>query len=51
MVDMVFDPASFDIYTLFASKFVTPVLNDKIYKNTVPYSAAPLPGMYLQVIP
>lgn len=40
MVDMVFDPANFDIYTLFASTFMTPVLNDKIYKNTAPYSAA-----------
>jgi len=40
MVDMVFDPANFDIYSIFASKFVTPLLNDKIFKNTAPYSAA-----------
>lgn len=38
MVDMVFDPTTFDIYTVFASLFVTPVLNDKIYKNTAPYN-------------
>lgn len=40
MVDMVMDPATNDIYSLFASMFVTPVLNDKLYKNTEPYSAA-----------
>ncbi len=40
MVDMALDPATNDIYTLFASLFVTPVINNKIYKNTPPYSAA-----------
>lgn len=40
MVDMVLDPATFDMYTVFASLFVTPVMNNKVYKNTVPYSAA-----------
>ncbi|MFM6924571.1 MAG: T9SS type A sorting domain-containing protein [Ferruginibacter sp.] len=40
MVDMVLDPTTNDIYTLFASLFVTPAINDKIYKNTAPYSAA-----------
>jgi hypothetical protein len=40
MVDMVSDPTTNDIYTLFASKFLTPQINNKIYKNTVPYGAA-----------
>jgi hypothetical protein len=40
MVDMVFDPATNDIYSIFASVFGTPVLNNKMYKNTAPYSAA-----------
>ena len=40
MVDMVLDPTTNDIYTLFASLFVTPAINNKIYKNTAPYSAA-----------
>jgi hypothetical protein len=40
MVDMVLDPTTNDIYTLFASLFVTPQINNKIYKNTAPYSAA-----------
>jgi guanyl-specific ribonuclease Sa len=40
MVDMALDPTTFDMYTVFASLFVTPVINNKVYKNTVPYSAA-----------
>lgn len=40
MVDMVLDPTTNDMYTLFASLFVSPVVNNKIYKNTAPYSAA-----------
>ena len=40
MVDMVQDPTTNDIYTLFASLYMTPVINNKIYKNTAPYSAA-----------
>lgn len=40
MVDMVFDPTTFDIYTVFASLFVTPQINNKVYKNAAPYSAA-----------
>lgn len=40
MVDMVQDPATNDIYTLFASLFLSPVINNKLYKNTAPYSAA-----------
>ncbi len=40
MVDMVLDPTNNDIYTLFASLFVTPSINNKIYKNTAPYSSA-----------
>jgi guanyl-specific ribonuclease Sa len=40
MVDMVFDPATNDIYSLFASLFGTPSINNKLFKNTVPYSGA-----------
>lgn len=38
MVDMVFDPATNDIYSIFASVFGTPSINNKIFKNTAPYS-------------
>ncbi len=40
MADMVFDPVNFDIYSLFASFIGTPTINNKIFKNTAPYSGA-----------
>lgn len=40
MADMVFDPATNDIYSIFASVFGTPSINNKIFKNTAPYSGA-----------
>lgn len=40
MADMVFDPATNDIYSIFASAFGTPSINNKIFKNTAPYSGA-----------
>jgi gliding motility-associated-like protein len=39
IVDLIIDPANFEMYTIFASSAGTPILNNKIYKNTVPYSA------------
>lgn len=40
MADMVFDPTNFDIYSIFASLIGTPSINNRIFKNTAPYSAA-----------
>lgn len=40
MADMVFDPATNDIYSIFASAFGTPSINNKMFKNTIPYSGA-----------
>ncbi|MBL0198996.1 MAG: T9SS type A sorting domain-containing protein [Chitinophagaceae bacterium] len=40
MADMVFDPATNDIYSIFASVFGTPSINNKIFKNAAPYSGA-----------
>ena len=37
---MVFDPATNDIYSIFASVFGTPSINNKIFKNAAPYSGA-----------
>lgn len=40
IADFVFDPVNNDMYTVFGSLFGTPALNNKMYKNTAPYSAA-----------
>lgn len=40
IADFVFDPANNEMYSIFGSTFGTPGLNNKIYKNTAPYSAA-----------
>ena len=40
IADFVFDPASNEMYSIFGSTFGTPSINNKIYKNTAPYSAA-----------
>ncbi len=40
IADFVFDPATNEMYSIFGSTFGTPVVNNKIYKNTAPYSAA-----------
>jgi SprB repeat len=40
IADFVFDPANNDMYSIFGSTFGTPSINNKIYKNTAPYSAA-----------
>jgi SprB repeat len=40
IADFVFDPANNDMYTIYGSLFGTPSLNNKMYKNTAPYSAA-----------
>ena len=40
IADMVFDPSTFDIYPIYASANGTPFLNNRIYKNAAPYSAA-----------
>ena len=40
IADFVFDPVNNDMYTIFGSLIGTPSLNNKMYKNTAPYSAA-----------
>jgi hypothetical protein len=40
IADFVFDPANNEMYSIFGSTFGTPSVNNKIYKNTAPYSAA-----------
>lgn len=40
IADFVFDPATNEMYSIFGSTFGTPGVNNKIYKNTAPYSAA-----------
>lgn len=40
VADLAYDPANFDIYTIYASLGGTPFVNNRIYKNTTPYSAA-----------
>ena len=40
IVDLVIDPANNEMYTAYASLFLSPGINNKIYKNTAPYSAA-----------
>jgi SprB repeat len=40
IADFVFDPANNDMYSIYGSLFGTPSLNNKMYKNTAPYSAA-----------
>jgi hypothetical protein len=40
IADFVFDPVNNDMYTIYGSLFGTPALNNKMYKNTAPYSAA-----------
>ena len=39
VVDMVYDPNTFDIYPLYASLGGTPFLNNRIYKNSFPYGS------------
>lgn len=38
--DFIIDPANNDMYTIYASTFGTPIINNRIYKNTSPYSGA-----------
>lgn len=40
IADFVFDPSTNEMYSIFGSTFGTPGVNNKIYKNTAPYSAA-----------
>lgn len=40
IADFVFDPANNDMYSIFGSTFGTPNINNKLLKNTAPYSAA-----------
>jgi hypothetical protein len=40
IVDAVIDPNTKELFSLFTSQNGTPVLNNKIYKNSAPYSAA-----------
>lgn len=40
IADFVFDPSTNDMYSIFGSTFGTPAINNRIYKNTAPYSAA-----------
>lgn len=40
IADFVFDPANNEMYSIFGSTFGTPSVNNKIYKNAAPYSAA-----------
>jgi len=40
IADVVIDPATSDMYTIYGSLFGTPSLSNQIYKNTAPYSAA-----------
>ena len=40
IADFVFDPVNNEMYSIYGSLFGTPSLNNKIYKNTAPYSAA-----------
>ncbi|HNP23416.1 MAG TPA: SprB repeat-containing protein, partial [Panacibacter sp.] len=37
--DLVIDPLTNDLYTIYGSLYGTPSLSNKIYKNTAPYSA------------
>ncbi|MBK7308784.1 MAG: gliding motility-associated C-terminal domain-containing protein [Chitinophagaceae bacterium] len=47
IVDLVVDPLTNDMYTIFASSFLTPFVNNRMYKNTQPYNAA---GIAWQVL-
>jgi len=38
--DVIIDPATSDLYTIFGSLYGTPYLSNQIYKNTAPYSGA-----------
>jgi gliding motility-associated-like protein len=40
IVDLIIDPLDNSIYTIFASALPNSTLNNRIFKNTVPYSAA-----------
>lgn len=40
IVDLAIDPANNDMYTTYASLILSPGINNKMYKNTAPYSAA-----------
>ena len=40
IVDLVIDPANNDMYTAYASLILSPEINNKVYKNIAPYSAA-----------
>jgi gliding motility-associated-like protein len=40
IVDFIIDPLNNDMYTIYASSVGTPILNNKVYKNSSPYSAA-----------
>ncbi len=40
IVDLVIDQLNNDIYTIYASSLGTTLLNDRLYKNTSPYSGA-----------
>ena len=40
VADIVIDPLTNDMYSIFASVFGTPTVNNRIYKNASPYTAA-----------
>lgn len=40
IVDLTIDPSNNDMYTAYASLILSPEVNNKLYKNTAPYSAA-----------
>ncbi len=40
IADVIIDPATNDLYTIYGSLYGTPTLSNQIYKNTTPYSGA-----------
>lgn len=40
IADVIIDPATNDLYTIYGSLYGTPTLSNQIYKNTAPYSGA-----------
>ena len=40
IADLVVDPFTNDMYSIFASSFLTPMVNNRIYKNAAPYNAS-----------
>ena len=42
IADLVIDPLTNDMYTIYASQVLSPIINNRIYKNTPPYNASTL---------